>query len=101
LSKFPTFPNDLRIKELNISHNKLQNIGFIPSSIRVINISHNQFQQVACIHQYIPSVESIDGSYNKIQSLEEVAQCTKLISLNLEHNKIENEVIAYRFPVIE
>ena len=74
-------------------------MGFIPCSIRSLNISHNHFQQIASVLQYIPLVESIDCSYNFIQSLKEVSHCTKLISLNIEHNRIANEAIAYRFTV--
>lgn len=88
--------NISRIKILDIGYNQIDELMGLDSLIQLktLTISHNQITELKGLDKLIV-LESLDVNHNKIGELKELEALTKIQSLkyvDLDHNKVLNEI---------
>ena len=73
------------IKTLNLSNNLLDTFiaAYLPKELEKLNLSHNRYRGILNIEEFIPDLQELDISYNKLRTIEVGKPLYRLI---LSHN---------------
>lgn len=73
------------IKTLNLSNNLLDTFiaAYLPKELEKLNLSHNRYWGILNIEEFIPDLQELDISYNKLRTIEVGKPLYRLI---LSHN---------------
>ncbi|CAG9331509.1 unnamed protein product [Blepharisma stoltei] len=87
ISKFPALQN---LQILDLSHNSLTDIQFLPETLTELYISHNCLTEIPKLSSLI----TLDISHNKVPNLSFISSSTELQLLNASYNELDDPVLA-------
>lgn len=85
ITSFPALQN---LQILDVSHNNLPAIEYLPECLTELYISHNCLTELPAL----PSILTIDISHNKVNSLHFLSSSNNLKLLNASHNELEDPI---------
>lgn len=84
--------------ELDVSHNSIQVLAYLPESLQILNISYNK---IAMIDSINPSncLHLLNLSYNRLISIEGIIHLNKLKILDLSYNFLSADQLTHLKPL--